>query len=156
ALLLRQGGKMPFFDLFGWSRSRPAPTSFRKRVRFTVELLESRLVPSTSGWSSPVGTLPGDTVAPPSEVTLSAVSAPAAMVQASVTGDRLADVSANGDYTLTVSSDAQDGTGWNGSAPGGGAPVSAGNATAPSDYFSLTCSGDFQDGQGWAVPALRS
>jgi hypothetical protein len=153
ALLLRKGGKMPFFDLFGWSRSRRAPTSFRKRVRFTVEQLESRLVPSASGWSSPGDTLPRDTVAPPSEVRLCAVCAPAVMVQAPVSGDRLADVSANGDYTVTVSSGAQDGTGWNGSTPGG-APASAGNATAPSDYFSLTCPGDLQVGQGWAVPAL--
>src|SRR5262245_11550808 len=88
ALLLRKGWKMPIFDLFGWSRSRCAPTSFRKRVRVTVELLESRLVPSTSGWSSPVGTLPSDTVAPPSEVRPGAVSAPAALVRAPVSADR--------------------------------------------------------------------
>ena len=145
---------MAFFDLFGWSRPRRVPASSRERVRLRVELLESRLVPSASGLSSPGDPLPGGTVAPPSEVRLRAVCAPAVMVQAPVSGDRLADVSANGDYTVTVSSGAQDGAGWNGSAPGG-APASADNATAPSDYFSLTCPGDLQVGQGWAVPALQ-
>jgi hypothetical protein len=63
---------MAFFDRFWGSRARCAPNLSRKRVRFSVELLESRLVPSTISGPSPGAPVAVPPPATPYQVTTTA------------------------------------------------------------------------------------
>jgi hypothetical protein len=63
---------MAFFDLFWGSRSRCAPNPSRKRVVCSVEVLESRLVPSAVSSSYPVGPVAVPPAATPYQVNTTA------------------------------------------------------------------------------------
>ena len=141
---------MLLLDLFRSFRPRCAPGPRRQRVLCSLELLESRLAPS--GATAPA---PGGTTVPPPTTTQSSASAPAGACGQPLPADLTAALAANVNYTVTCSSDAQDGTGWNASTPGPVAPGGPAYVAVPpvtGGNFSITCSGNYQDGQGWAVP----
>lgn len=155
---------MLFFDLFCRPRPRRAPGPRSRRVRCVLEMLESRLAPSDS-----VAPLPAGSVVPAPTATQASVAPPAATGQP-LPADLTAALAASVNCTVTWSSDVQDGTGWNGSAPGASAPVAPQGAAVPVNpatpgvptaatvagvpgtTFSVAWSGNYQDGQGWAVP----
>jgi hypothetical protein len=144
---------MLFFDLWRRSRPRCAPNPCGKRVRCSLELLETRLAPA--GTAAPP---PGGTTLPPPTTTPPSASAPAGASAPPLPADLAAALAANVNYTVTCSSDAQDGTGWNGCTPGSAASRGATYAGVPavtSGTFSVSCSSTSQDGQGWAVCTLQ-
>ena len=100
---------MTLFDLFRRSRSPSAPNASHKRACCSVELLESRLVPSASPLPYPAGIVGAPP--PAAQYGVGILAGPSAQNQP---GQQVAPpAGANGDYGITWSSDAQDGTGWN-------------------------------------------
>jgi hypothetical protein len=109
---------MAFFDLFWRPRTRCAPTSSRKRVCCSLELLESRLVPSTISGPSPAGPVAVPPPATPSSIntTASALTQQALPVLGASTGGLTGAAPAqiaNDDYAVTWPSDPQVGNVWN-------------------------------------------
>ena len=184
---------MAFFDLFWGSRPRCAPNPSRKRVVCSVELLESRLVPSAVSSSYPVGQVVVPPAATPYQVnpTAGAVTQNAPAVSGGSTGGSMgaahgqgplvaapapisggpgphlpglsvAPAIPGGDYTVTWSSDAQDGTIWNvytplPTAPGGaqgggqGGALPVNTATAPGQTGAAAAGAGANFGITWSI-----
>jgi hypothetical protein len=136
---------MAFFDLFWGSRPRCAPNPCRKRVVCSVELLESRLVPSAVSSSYPVGPVAVPPAATPNQVntTVGALTQNAVVVLSGSTGGLTG--AAHGQGPLLAAPALISG------GPGPNLPgLSAAAPVAGGDY-AVTWSSDAQDGNIWNV-----